>query len=186
MKGILSTFLLALWIASWSQPVLEEVGINEEISMLVPNELQRTPPVLQRSTSLALATFNSRDGDIDLGINQAQLRWGASDLSLLSQFYKANILNLYDNVSMHDEGIKEIDGKQFIVFEFTGTFVDEANAFSATKQKSDYTYIMYTVNDSGVLVFRFTAPARTRSYWQRTVREIMGSISFNQKRKKKR
>lgn len=186
MKAVLSTLLFISCILAWSQPRLQKAEIAEGISMLVPEELRRTPPTMQRSTSPALAIFNSRDGQTDLGVNQAQLRWGASDVNLLSQFYKANILNLYDNVTMHDEGIKEIGGRQFITFEFTGTIVDEENAFSSSRKKSDYTYIMYTINESGVLIFRFTSPARRRSYWQKSVREIMSSVEFKEGRKKRR
>lgn len=184
MKPFITTLLFSFSLVMLAQPRLQKVDINEEISMAVPTDLKRSTPVMQRTTSPSIANFYSQDGQVDLGINMAQLRWSANDTELLSQFYKANILNLYDNVQMHDEGMKEINGRHYIVFEFSGTIVDEGNAFSETKQKSDYTYIMYNVSPQGVLIFRFTSPRRIRSRWQKTVREMMASVEISEKKKK--
>lgn len=183
MKPFFYLFFLVTCLAGIGQPRLVKHEITEAISLLVPENLQRTPPVLQRSTSETLANFNSRDGQADLGINQAQLKWASDDLDLLNQFYKANILNLYDEVKMHEEGIKTIDGKKFLVFEFSGTLLDEGNAFAAPTSKSDYTYIMYHVNASGVLIFRFTSPMKQRSTWQKSVKEMMESVTIKTPKK---
>lgn len=185
MKSIQILFLIVLSTSALGQPVLKMEEISDDIEMLVPSELTRSPISLQRTTSPALALFNSRDGQVDLGVNIAQLRWGASDLELLSQFYKANILNLYDEVHMHEEGLKDINGRPFIVFEFSGQLVDQANAFSERRVQTDYTYIMYHVRSDGVLIFRFTSPERQRRYWQKSVRELMESVSFSEKKRKK-
>ena len=185
MKPIFTLLLSLLSLQSIGQIRLVEEEIVEGISMLVPIELSRTPQSNQRATSLSLAVFNSQDGRTDLGINKAQLKWSNTDIELLSRFYKANILNLYDHVTMHDEGIKEINGNKFIIFELSGTFVDEGNAFSGSKQNSDYTYLMYSVRKDGILIFRLTCPLNRRRYWQKTTREIMNSVTITEGKKKR-
>lgn len=185
MKAFLTILLAGIIGISYAQPKLTTQQITDEISMLVPDELTRTPQAIQRTTSPALAVFNSRDGQVDLGINMAQLRWSANDIDLLSQFYKANILNLYDEVQMHQEGIQEINGRKYIVFEFSGILVDQPTAFSERKQQNDYTYIMYQVNADGVLIFRFTCPQNMMRYWKAPVQEIMQSVAFKESKKKR-
>ncbi len=185
MKKYLSLLFLLSSAFSFAQPQLITQEIGDEISMLVPAELTRANPAMQRSTSPALAMFITTDGQTDLAVNYAQLRWGEADPKLLSQFYKANILNLYDQVNMLDEGIKEINGRAYIYFEFSGDIVDEPNAFAAERKSSDYTYIMYTIQDNGVLIFRFTSPASRMNYWRRPVAEVMQSITFSQGKKRK-
>lgn len=185
MKKYLTLLFLLSAAISFAQPQLITQEINDEISMLVPVELNRANPTMQRSTSPTLAMFITSDGKTDLAVNYAQLRWGEADPNLLSQFYKANILNLYDQVNMVDEGIREINGRAYIYFEFSGNIIDEPNAFSAEKKSSDYTYIMYTIQDNGILIFRFTSPARRMNYWRRPMAEVMKSIAFSQGKKRR-
>lgn len=168
-----------------AQPVLVDQLITETILLKVPQELTLQQPTMQRNTSPALAIFESSDHQTDLSVNKSQLSWAASDAALLSQFYKANILNLYDQVEMFSEGIREQDGKEFIYFEFAGQIIEEDNAFMAAKKRFDYTYIQYLIQDDGVLIFRFTSPGFKKAYWQESVGEIMGSIAFKPSKKKR-
>jgi len=146
--------------------------------MKVPLELKQEPPTLQRTTSTTLASFVSQDRRSDLSVNKSQLRWSEADEELLSQFYKANILNIYDQVDMIQEEIKAINGRKFIVFEFAGQVVDAPNAFKEAKRRSDYTYIQYAIVENGILIFRFTSSARMKNYWQSAIQEAMDSVEI--------
>jgi hypothetical protein len=184
MKKLVLLFLV-VYSGLQAQPVVVDTEISETILMKVPQELKSYPPTIQRTTSPALAVFESNDHQTDLSVNKSQLRWAAADASLLSQFYKANILNLYDQVEMISEGIREQDGREFIYFEFTGQMIDEDNAFMAAKKRFDYTYIQYVIEADGVLIFRFTSPGFRKAYWQESVKEIMETVAFrNGKRKR--
>ena len=188
LSRTMKNFLLVLFLFSAGvtvgQPQLQEQKIADNISMLVPNELRLSSPTIQRTTSPALAIYLSSDGQTELTLNISQLRWTEADMELLSQFYKANILNLYDQVDLVQEGIESINDRDFIVFEFSGAIVDEANAFSGSSQRSDYTYILYTIVPEGVLIFRFTCPIGRMNYWKNAVSEMMKSITFSSGRRR--
>ena len=186
MKPLLFSILFFVGLLSFAQPMLTPREVTDEISMKVPLELNQEPPTLQRSTSTTLAMFISRDRRSDLSVNKSQLRWSEADEELLSQFYKANILNIYDQVDMIQEEIKEINGQKFIVFEFSGQVVDEPNAFKEAKRRSDYTYIQYAIVEDGILVFRFTTSGRLKNYWQEAIRKSMDSVEMKEGKKKKK
>lgn len=181
---LLFTISIFVQFSTIAQVTLMPRELTDNLSMKVPLELSQEPPTLQRTTSTTLASFISRDRRSDLSINKSQLRWSEADEELLSQFYKANILNIYDQVDMMREGVKEINGRKFIVFEFTGQVVDEPNAFKTAKRRSDYTYIQYAIVEDGILIFRFTSSARTKNYWQSAIQEAMDSVAFKEGKRK--
>lgn len=182
-KLVLLFFVVSIRLNA--QPVLVDQLIDETILFKVPQEMKAQPPTIQRTTSPALAIYTTPDQQTDLTINKSQLRWGMADASLLSQFYKANILNLYDQVEMISEGIREQDGNEYIYFEYVGQIVDEPNAFAAVKKTNDYTYIQYLIQEDGILIFRFTCPNFRRNYWQNSVHEIMENIEFKIAKRKR-
>ncbi len=183
MKNLLITsFLLSVLIAQ-AQTELIPYEVTDEISMKVPFSLKQEAATLQRTTSTTLANFVSDGRQSDLSINKSQLRWREADEELLSQFYKANILNIYDQVVMITEEIKEIKGRKFIVFEFSGQIMDEPNSFKEAKRRSDYTYIQYTIVEDGILIFRFTSSDRMKNSWQEAIRESMDSVNIKEGRK---
>lgn len=186
MKFLLFSILFFVGLLSSAQLALVPRKITDEFSMKVPLDLRQEPPTFQRTTSITLATFMSQDRKSDLSVSKSQLRWSEADGELLGQFYKANILNLYDHVNMIQEGIKEINGREFIVFEFSGQIVDEPNVFQKAKQRSDYTYIQYAIVEDGIVIFRFTTGSRLKNYWQEAIRKSMNSVEMKKVGKKKK
>ncbi|MCP4457434.1 MAG: hypothetical protein GY816_05315 [Cytophagales bacterium] len=178
-------FLVSFFIHSLSQAQVALIPreLTDDISMKIPLELKQEPSILQRTTSTTLDLFMSQDRRSDLSVNKSQLRWIEADEELLSQFYKANILNIYDQVDMIQEEIKEVNGKKFIVFEFVGQVIDEPNAFKEAKRRSDYTYIQYLVVDDGILIFRFTTSSRLKNYWQEAIQKAMESVVIEESKK---
>ena len=179
MKSLLFSILFFGLLVCRAQPVLIPRDVTNEISMKVPLQLKQEPPTFQRFQSTTLANFISADRRSDLSVNKSALRWSQADEELLSQFYKANILNIYDQVEMIQEEIRTINGRKFIIFEFSGQVVDEPNAFKEAKRRSDYTYIQYTIVSDGILVFRFTSTAQMTDYWQDSIRASMNSVEKN-------
>lgn len=180
MKSLLFSTLFFSLLLSQAQPVLIPREVTDEISMKVPLKLKEEPPTLQRSQSTTLANFISDDRRSDLSVNRSELRWSQADEELLSQFYRANILNIYDRVDMIQEEIRAINGRKFIVFEFSGQIVDEPNAFKEAKRRSDYTYIQYAIVEDGILIFRFTSLAQLTNYWQESIRKAMDSVEIEE------
>jgi len=182
--------LFGLFLTTWAtaqnqQPVLVPREVADQIILQVPEELKEQPPAIQRGTSPALAIYVSDDQQTDLTINKSALRWSAADAVLLSQFYKANILNLYDQVDMIQEGIREMDGRQVIYFEYAGKILEEPNAFMEAKKRFDYTYIQYVIQDDGVLIFRLSTPGMRQRYWQAAAREIMENVKIKEPKRKR-
>jgi hypothetical protein len=174
----ITLLLLFGFHAGMAQHFLVMKEITKEISMGVPFELKPEPASRLRTTSETLALFMTGDFKTDLSVTKFKQQWSHSDEELLYQFYKANILNLHDHVQMHEEGFREVNGKRFLVFEFTGTIVDKSNTFKEAKKVSAYNYVMYAIEGDGILAFRFTCPADRQSYWQKIVRESMASVKF--------
>jgi hypothetical protein len=185
ITSLFCLLLVSIANAQQGQPVLERTEVADQILIQVPVELKEQPPTIQRGTSPALAIYVSDDQQTDLTINKSSLRWSAADAVLLSQFYKANILNLYDQVDMIQEGIREMDGLQVIFFEYSGKILEEPNAFMEVKKRFDYTYIQYAIQEDGVLIFRLSTPGMLQRYWQNAAREIMENVQIKEPKRKR-
>lgn len=160
-----------------AQGSLERKKITDYISMKIPSdfiamvESERNRKYISAREPISL--FSNLDRTVDLGINETSSVWGSGDLEILKDFYKSNILNLYNEVFFIQEEIISIDGRQFIAFEFNSKVVDEGGL---GKPIAKYTYIIYTLRNERVLLFNFSAPLRYRQAWQPIAREMMESI----------
>ena len=160
-----------------AQGPLERKKVTDFISMKIPEdfiamvEAERNRKYVSAKEPIAL--FTNADRTVDLGINETSSAWGAGDLEILKDFYKANILNLYTEVFFLQEEIVTIDNKPFIAFEFNSKVVDEGGL---GRPIAKYTYILYTLRNEKILLFNFSAPLRYRQAWQPVAREMMASI----------
>jgi hypothetical protein len=124
-----------------------------------------------------LAMFTNQDQTVDFGFNVSATRWSYDDLELLQKFYKSTIQNLYTNITMLQEGIKEIDKKKYIVFEFVSEVnADKNNPIQQSKRA--YTYLLYTIVEEEVYIFNFTTPASIRNYWSPIAGQMMKSLKL--------
>lgn len=146
-------------------------------STFIPMEVaqQRLKYVSSRTP---IAMFTTLNGNVDMGVNMASSRWGSADLDILHDFYKAGILNLYDQVTFHQDTIREINGRPFIVFEFLGSVAGDDNSFSNAASLTKYIYIQYTLYHDSVLLFNFSAPELLQREWKETATEMMESIKI--------
>lgn len=184
MRLFLLISCLFLFVATHAQTKRQR--LSENVLMAIPDGLNERQPTLQKMTSPVQAMFASDDGKAEFVLNKSILQWGGDDIELSRKFYKANILNLYDQVDFMKDEIVEQDGKSLIVFEFAGTIAGEVNAFQKKKSKKDYLYVAYHILDEeGVLIFRFSCPWVAMQQWQEPVQKAMESIRFQKAKKKK-
>lgn len=127
------------------------------------------------SSRQPIALFTSPDRIADFGVNRAYSVWQESDLEMLEEFYEATILELYDKVDFLGKGIKEVNGKEFVYFEFTSVVYPE-NQFQGNIAK--YTYLMYGLSKGTTYIFNFTTEKSAQQMWQPTARQVMASIKL--------
>jgi hypothetical protein len=127
------------------------------------------------SSRIPIAMFSTEDAKVDLGINQTATRWGAEDIEILQDFYRASISSLYNETEYLQDTIRTIGDRQFIVFEFVGRVVDESAA-TGTSTFSKYNYIQYTLYKGKVLLFNFNCSIRMQRQWQPVAKEMMESV----------
>ncbi|MEO9485720.1 MAG: hypothetical protein ABJG47_19850 [Ekhidna sp.] len=184
MKKFAVLFICLLPLISKAQEKMVKHKINEEISYLVPSSftLMSTNDRLQKFVSARepLAMHSTLDREVDLGINWNPMRWTSDDNETVYGFYKASIQSLFDNVEFIQDGIKEINGKKFVVFEFVSALKSD-NAFSGSKSSRYYTYIQYTSYNNQVLLFNFGCKARLMKTYQSVAKDIMSSVIIDEK-----
>jgi hypothetical protein len=127
------------------------------------------------SARLPIALYTDPDRMADFGVNRAYTIWQQGDLKLLQEFYQASIMELYDKVEFIDKGIKNINGHDFVFFEFESIVYPE-NEFQ--RNISKYTYLLYGLQGGTTYLFNFTCEKRVRNQWQATARKIMESVKL--------
>ncbi|MFP4342197.1 MAG: hypothetical protein ACLFQO_17250 [Cyclobacteriaceae bacterium] len=125
-----------------------------------------------------IAAFTNENQLVDFTVNTSNTRWGVDDLPILKDFYKASLMELYDEVEFSRAEIEEINKQPYVVFEFTSVVRPEENAMSMQQPVLKYTRVQYTVYDNETLVFNFSCPQMRQQEWAPTAREIMQSIKL--------
>ena len=185
IKALLA-FAITLAISSpiFSQNDLQRIKVTKSISMKVPTAFIPMSEAEMRNKYVAyripIAMFTLQDQQVDLSVNRNSSPWTGDDLSILKDFYKANIQNLFSEVDFIQEEIKTISNREFAVFEFTSKVANEDNSLSLnTTPISKYTYIMYTFYQDSIFLFHFNCKASQKAKWQQTAQEIMESVRID-------
>ena len=151
--------------------------VSENIKIKLPNDFapmsDQDKAQRYESSRLPIALFSSPDRVADIGVNRAYSVWRESDLEMLQEFYESTIMELYDKVDFYDKGIKEVNGQQFVYFEFASVVYPE-NQFQGNIAK--YTYLMYTVSGGTTYIFNFSSEKSAQNQWQPVARQVMASI----------
>lgn len=172
--------LLILPFLLQAQVGLKRTKISDDISMEIPVDFvvmmegERMNKYV--SDREPIAVYTSSDRMVDLGINQNSTQWGNGDLSILKDFYKAGILNLFTSVEFKQDEIRTIGGREYIVFEFISKITDEESSFGDVRSTSKYNYIQYTLRNGKVVLFNLSCPSRMESQWNTTAKAMMESI----------
>jgi hypothetical protein len=158
------------------------VKISENITAKLPSEFSLLPPeeLQSRSASyrMPIAFYTDPSKEVDFSVNNSASRWQQRDLELLMDIYRSNIQNLFDNVEFRKEKIETINGREFIVFEFSGTVLPGESLFRQESPERKYYYTMYTIRGGQIYIFTFSAPYQQQVQWQETASAIMSSISI--------
>ncbi|WP_258103946.1 hypothetical protein [Marinoscillum sp. MHG1-6] len=183
--SVVSFLSLFLICKASAQVDMIRLKVNDEISLKMPEsfipmtEAEMINKYMSYRTPLAM--FTSEDRTVDFGINKNSSPWAGNDLTILKDFYKANVLNLFTEVKFIQDDIINISGRDFAVLEFVSRIDDEESTFgSLNKAVSKYSYIMYTLHQGNVLLFNFTCGATGRAKWQQPANEIMQSIRIKE------
>lgn len=159
-----------------------QVEATKNITLAVPSDFQpmTDDQIADKyfTNRRPVAMFTDPRNVVDLGVNESQTEWSEEDLVILKDFYKANISGLYTEVNYLREGLEEINGRSYAVFEFESIVKDEDNAFSQKSEIRKYTYIQYTIVNGKSWVFNFTVPIRDKPQWQPIAGEIMNSVKI--------
>jgi hypothetical protein len=177
---ILSSLFL---LCSADGPKLISKKIAEGVHASLPKNFypMSDDDVAQRypSTKRPLAMYTDIDRAVDFGLNISKSNWVGVDLKVLQGIYKSTILSLYNNVNFIQEGIKTINGRDYIVFEFT----------SVADNTPKYTFLQYAVVNTvvskadfnKVFIFNFSCPQPVMSKWKPIAEAIMATVKINAK-----
>jgi hypothetical protein len=178
MRHLLFFAILFLSVSVQAQKLVKtKLGAN--ISLKVPDNF--TPMTdedkLQRyeSSRLPIALYTDPDRLAELGINRAYSIWQEGDIAMMQEFYEASITELYDKVDFLKKEIANVNGHDFVIFEFESVVYPE-NKFQRNITK--YTYLMYALNDGTTYLFNFTCEKATKSQWLNTAHKIMASVKL--------
>lgn len=173
-----------LGFVSWTANAqkLVKIKVTESIVMSMPDVFRpmTDDEIADRyfTTKRPMAMYTSMDRTVDLGINKSVTQWRESDLGIMKDFYKTNIFSLYDNVQMLNEGMEEINGRNYAYFEFVSTVKADKNSIVNKKAITKYTYIQYTIVNGYSMVFNFTCPSIQRPTWSKKAKAMMQSVSI--------
>ena len=184
------TVLLAMPLGLWAQgpAPLVKVKVGRSIKLMLPQNMR---PMSKEeinnkylSSRAPLAMYTTQDSRIDFGIKTSNSRFATNDLPLAAQFYRANLVGLYDSVNFLREEIEVINDRQFLVFEFNSMVMPEEGSLSALVGNSSgkpvnmYTYIQYTLVNNQVVVFNFSCPQVYQDKWRTAAWHIMHSLKI--------
>lgn len=172
-------FAILFFSVSVQAQKLVKTKLATNISLKVPENF--TPMTdedkLQRyeSSRLPIALYTDPDRMAELGINRAYSIWQEGDIAMMQEFYEASITELYDKVDFLKKEITNVNGHDFVIFEFESVVYPE-NKFQRNITK--YTYLMYALNDGTTYLFNFTCEKATKSQWLNTAHKIMASVKL--------
>ncbi len=171
-----------LFQVSYSQSLSTvKIGEDKNIQLKIPdtfinmNDEDRMTKVA--SSKVPFAMFTTQDQEVTLGVNDNPMQWTEQDTETVYGFYKASIQSLFDEVQFIQDDVRDINGREFIVFEFVSSVVDD-NQFSSKKPQKNYTYIQYTSYNGQVLLFNFGCRARLKNQWESIAGEVMESVKI--------
>ena len=179
MRFLMITFVAMM---SFTPPKLVKTQIAEGITVSLPKDFRPMDAMdfTERYPSVRapIAAYTNENRDVDFSLNVSATQWPDADAALAQKFFKASLFHMFDRVEMVREGIREVNGKKFIFFEFesrvNGTRQDEALRSPVLR----YSYMVYKVDPVKTLVFSFNCPQRLRKDWEATAQAIMKSIKI--------
>lgn len=158
---------------------LKKTQITKEVSIMLPRDFTPLPDdgIARKypAANRPVAVYSSPNGQVDFSMTQKRSQFGAQDLKMLRDVYKANLLERFTKVDFIRDEVATINGRDYIVFEFVSVMADERSG-SHLSPVQKYSIMQYTVQGNQLMVFSMHMPFMMKNNWQDTAREIMGSV----------
>ena len=171
-KAILILLILSLF--GFSSDKLVKIKLNNKVTIYIPQSFspmtKEDMGLRYQSYRLPLALYSDPSRLVDFGVNRSYTKWQPEDLEMMSKFYEASLMELYDKITFIDKGLKEVNEHEFVFFEFQSIVYPE-NEFQNSVRK--YTYLMYGLSDETTYLFNFTCALNLQDEWQTTAHTIM-------------
>ena len=172
---------LCLSISAFGQKVkLKKTAIDKGITISIPSDFialtDQDVNLKFISYRKPLAVYTNIDRTVDITINLNETSWREMDIGLAKDFYYNTILSLYDEVVFLINEVKNIESRDFAVFEFVSTIKGEEGSITKKPSVVNFTLIQYTIKDGHTYVFSFSCPFYLKKKWQKTAHKIMESI----------
>lgn len=183
MKILFSLIVSFILLSSFQQMKYVKTKLNDHITISLPegfflmSEADITTKFASATPPVAAYTDLSRT--VDFGVNVAFSRWNPEDLEIMRSFYKSNIMGLYDEVNFIHEGVEDINGRDFAVFEFTARVLDEEGTSINQQAIGKYIRIQYAIVRSKTVLFNFTCPERQMQQWAPVAKEMMATVKID-------
>lgn len=179
--------LLIIFISagSFTDPKLVKTKVAEGITVSLPQNFYPMSPddIAQRYPSIRkpIAAYTNDQRLVDFNINLSASQWRPSDIELAKSFIKASIHNMFDEVKVLQEDIREINGHNYIVFELETKIEGDSKSFSNTQAVRKYSYLQYLLINGKMIVFSFHSPIKLKDRWESVAPEVMNSIKVSKK-----
>ena len=178
IKLIMLIVILGISISGWSQGMKKTKILKGVITMKIPKDFYEMTPddMVLRMPSIRnpIAAYSSEDRVTDFNIKQSATQWRKEDTEIAMRFFKASIYNLFDRVKMIEEGLKEINGESFVVFEFESYIAGDNGQPSERK----YNYLLYYLGLGKTIVFTFRCPEQQMDEYVEKVQTMVKSIKL--------
>lgn len=178
-KGLM---LLTLTCLAADKPKLMKMKVNDQITVSIPRDWHAMDAMdfTQRYPSVRapLAAYTDADRQVDFSINISATQWPDTNHEIAKQFFKASLKNMFDQVTMLQEGVREVNKKKFIYFEFESRMNGNQRQEGQRDPVGKYTYIQYYLERGRTLVFSFNCPRRMKDDWRETADDMMQRIKI--------
>lgn len=180
---VLAFILIFQFMILGQEEKFSKVQLNEQISVRLPKSF--SPMTMEdqkqrvKSHRKALALYTDESRYVEFGANISYSKFASEDLELLKDFYKVSLMHLFTDIEFHRDEIININGRDFVAFEFTSTVKEKASTYGESLSPiNKYTYITYTLAHGNTYLFNFTCPIRLRTKWQSVADQVMRSIQI--------
>ena len=123
-----------------------------------------------------LMAYSNPSGSTDITVavgNSSKNPWKDKDLELMAKFQKANIMQLFTNVTMIQEKMVKVKGQPFALFEFVSEVREKGKS-----PLRKYHHLRYTIRKGNILIISFICPESERGLQEETAKEVMESVRF--------
>jgi hypothetical protein len=177
LLGLLFSFHVGM-----GQHKFVKTKVSEDVRMMLPETLfpMTDEEIASKylSSRKPMATFASMDKAADFALNSSTASWAGNDMEMMKKFYKSTIANLHTDVQFITEEVRNINNRDFLVFEFIARVSDEGNTVRGPQHLEKYNYIQYTVVNGRALIFNFSCPAKQKDKWRESAETMMNSVKI--------